>query len=133
MAHLTLRARGEAPAALAWERYADPGLWPTWAPQIQGVETTMHRLTPGSTGTVRVGLLSRPTLGLPFTVLSVDEPARQWSWQVRLGPVTLHLEHGVTDRPGGSATWLRVRGPLPILLAYAPVARFALSGLVRPR
>ena len=30
----------------------------------------------------------------------------------------------------GSRTWLRVRGPLPLVLPYAPVARFALHRLV---
>ena len=28
---------GPAPVAMAWERYADPGLWSIWAPQIRSV------------------------------------------------------------------------------------------------
>src|SRR4051795_3358005 len=130
MATLSLQAHGSAPVALAWERYADPALWSTWAPQIQRVDTDLERLAPGGTGTVRAGLLSRPTLGVPFRVLAVDEVARDWSWEAHLGPFTLHLDHGVTTHPSGSATWLRVRGPLPVILGYAPVARFALGRLV---
>ena len=130
MVNLTLSAHGSAPASLAWERYADPALWSTWAPQIQRVETDMDRLRPGGTGEVRAGLLAHPTLGLPFTVLHVDESAREWSWRVRLGPVALHLEHGVTPHLRGASTWLRVHGPLPVVLGYAPVARMALSRLV---
>ena len=39
MATISLQAHGGAPVSLAWERYADPALWSTWAPQIQRVET----------------------------------------------------------------------------------------------
>jgi hypothetical protein len=130
MAALTLHAHGVASVTLAWERYADPALWSAWAPQIQRVDTTMSRLTPGATGTVRAGLLPRPTLGIHFEVLAVDEDAREWAWRARLGPVVLRLEHGVTADPRGSATWLRVHGPLPVVLAYAPLARIALGRLV---
>lgn len=133
MAALTLQAHGRAPVALAWERYADPALWSTWAPQIQRVETTMTRLVPGGRGTVHAGPLPRPTLGVPFEVLSVDEAAHEWSWRVRLdrlGLLRLRLEHGVTAHLTGSSTWLRVHGPLPLVLGYAPVARLALGHLV---
>src|SRR3954453_19574551 len=98
MATLTLRSHGEAPESLAWERYADPALWSTWAPQIQRVDTDLQRLQPGGTGSVRAGLLPRPTLGIPFRVLGVDEDAREWAWEARLGPLVLKLEHGVTAR-----------------------------------
>ncbi len=130
MADLTLQAHGSASVATAWERYADPALWPTWAPQIQDVETDTERLTPGGSGVVRAGVTPRPTLGIPFTVLAVDEPARQWSWRARVGPATLLLEHGVTPHDGGASTWLRVHGPLPVVLGYAPVAWLALTRLV---
>ncbi|MCW2849689.1 MAG: hypothetical protein JWR90_3663 [Marmoricola sp.] len=132
MATLTLHAHGVADLTLAWERYADPALWSTWAPQIQRVDTTMDRLAAGGAGTVRAGLLPRPTLGVPFEVLAVDEMAMQWAWRAHLGPVSLHLVHGVTAHPSGCATWLRVTGPLPVILGYAPVARFAIGRLVRP-
>jgi hypothetical protein len=65
-------------------------------------------------------------------VLAVDEAAREWSWEARLGPLRLRLEHGVTAHIDGSATWLRVHGPLPVILVYAPVARIALGRLVAP-
>jgi len=130
MAICTLHAHGVASVTLVWERYADPGLWPTWAAQIQRVDTAMDRLVAGGTGTVRAGLLSRPTLGVPFEVLEVDEDARQWAWRVTLGPVHLRLGHGVSDHPTGSSTWLRIHGPLPVILGYAPVARHALGRLV---
>jgi hypothetical protein len=130
MATFTLHARGVADVTLVWERYADPALWSTWAPQIQRVDTTMDRLAVGGTGTVRAGLLARPTLGIPFEVLAVDEEAMQWAWRARIGPVSLHLEHGVAAHLGGSMTWLRVSGPLPVVLGYVPVARLALGRLV---
>lgn len=133
MADLTLSVSGTAAAPTAWERYADPRLWATWSPQIQRVETRMDRLVSGGSGTVRAGLSSRATIGVPFEVLEVDEDAMTWSWRVRLGPaglVRLRLEHGVTTDGAGSRTWLRVHGPLPVVLAYAPVARLALGRLV---
>jgi hypothetical protein len=130
MAALTLHARGAAPVALAWERYADPALWPSWAPQIQRVETDMHRLVAGATGVVHAGPLPRPTLAVPFQILEVDESAREWSWQVSLGVLRLRLEHGVTTHPSGSSTWLRIHGRRPVIFAYAPLARIALGRLV---
>ena len=130
MATISLHAHGVAPVALAWERYADPALWPTWAPQIQRVDTSLQRLAEGGTGTVRAGLLHRPTLGIPFRVLAVDESAREWAWEAWIGPIRLRIEHGVCAHPAGSATWLRVHGPLPVILVYAPVARIALGRLV---
>jgi hypothetical protein len=69
-------------------------------------------------------------VGLRFTVLTVDEAQHEWCWRVRLGPFRLRLEHGVTGHLTGSSTWLRLHGPLPVLLAYAPVARSALARLV---
>lgn len=131
MATLTLTAHGSAPVALAWERYADPALWSSWAPQIQRVQTSMTRLTAGGTGTVHAGPFPRPTLPVSFRILAVEENAMEWSWKARVGLLSLRLEHGVTSHPAGSSTWLRVHGPLPIVLAYAPLARFALGYLVR--
>ncbi len=130
MTALSLRARGKASASLVWERYADPALWSSWAPQIQRVETTMTRLEPGGTGTVHAGLLSWPTVPVPFEVLGVDELARTWSWRARVGPLAIRLEHGVAGEQSGSSTWLRVHGPAPVVAAYAPLARFALGRLV---
>src|SRR4051812_36018445 len=123
MTTLRLQAHGAAPVPVAWERYADPALWSTWAPQIQRVDTDLERLAEGGTGTVRAGLIPRPTLGIAFRVLAVDEAGREWSWEAWLGPLRLRLEHGVTAQLGGSTTWLRIHGPLPVILGYAPVAR----------
>ncbi len=70
---------------------------------------------------------------LPFVVETVDEAARQWSWTVSLGPVRLHLLHWVTDGPdGGSTTGLRVSGPAPLVVGYAPLAHLAIGRLVSP-
>lgn len=132
MAAVTLSTRGAAAPDIAWERYADPAAWATWAPQIQRVETDAARIAAGVHGTVHAGLLRRPTLPVRFRVLTVDESARTWSWQVRVALLTLRLEHGVTEEVEGSGTWLRVHGPLPVVAAYAPLARLALGRLVAP-
>lgn len=127
----TIGASGPLPPADAWERYADLDRWATWAPQISGVDAGRRRLEPGLRGTVRgLGGLLR----VPFEVLDVDEDARTWSWRVSAGPVTLHLEHGVEPRSGrvGTRTWLRTRGPAPVVWAYTPPAFVALQALVLP-
>lgn len=130
MATVTLTARGSAPADVAWERYARPDLWPTWSPQIRRVETAAPRIAPGVTGTVRaIG-----GVAVPFTVTAVDDATRTWSWRVRIGPAHVTLEHAVrpdaSRAPDGSATELRIDGPWPVVLGYAPVARLALGWLV---
>lgn len=132
MVTLTLETHGSLDVESAWERYADPDLWSTWSPQIQRVERSTPRLVTGTTGTVRAGLLPRPTLPVPFTVEHVDEARREWTWRAHLGPVTLHLDHGVVARGSGSGTWLRVSGPAVVVLPYLPVARLALGRLVSP-
>ena len=120
-------ADGPAAPALVWERYADPGRWAGWAPQIRRVETAAARIAPGVTGRVHGPLGAR----VGFTVTAVDEAARTWAWDVTAGPVRLHLRHGVEARDGGTVTWLMVRGPAPVLAAYLPVARIALHRLTR--
>lgn len=128
MATLLLRASGPLPADEAWERYAQPACWPTWSPQLVRVETSSARIRAGLTGRV----WTFAPVPLPFRVLAVDEAQRRWSWRVRVGPVPVTLVHGVEPRPrGGSRTWLRVSGPLPVVLAYAPLARLALHRLLR--
>jgi hypothetical protein len=125
------RAHGPLPPAQVWERYADPHRWASWAPQIRRVETAAELIAPGVTGTVHGPLGVR----VRFTVTDVDEAARTWAWDVRLHrpwlPLALHLRHGVDAHPGGSATWLTVRGPAPAVAAYLPVARVALEFLIR--
>jgi hypothetical protein len=123
---LTLRASGSVPAATAWDRYAVPARWPTWAPQITRVETAEARLRPGASGRV-YGPLG---ISVRFTVTAVDESARTWQWRVNRGPVALVLDHAVIETRTGSTTTLRVDGPLPLVLAYLPLAQVALHRLV---
>ncbi len=126
----TLRRRGQATADTAWERYADISAWPTWAPQIMGVDASTDRLAAGTTGTVKGPVGVR----VSFEVLSVDSSTRTWAWRAWIGARSagLTLEHGVEERGAGSATWLTVDGLAPIVLAYSPAAYLALGGLVRP-
>lgn len=130
MTSLTLQVHGDADVDTAWERYADLGLWSTWAPQIQRVDADSGRLRAGLHGTVRAGLLPRPTLPVRFEVLTVDEARREWTWRAHVGPISMLLDHGVVAEPAGSSTWLRVSGPLPVVAPYAPLARLALRRLV---
>ena len=128
MGSVTLRASGPAPADEVWDRYRDTRRWPQWSPQIRSVQTSGgHLVVPGLTGSVRsvAGVSAR------FEVEQVDLASRTWSWRVRFGPVRLALSHGVTARGNGSSTWLELRGPLPVLAGYAPLAYLALRNLVR--
>ena len=131
---------GPADPVTAWERYADPALWPTWSPQIRAVRTDAVRLGTGMRGTV----LGWGGLELPFVVDAVDEAARTWVWRVRAvralhAPLpdavsalgSLRLRHAVGPADGGGAlTVLEVTGAAPVVLAYAPAARWALRRLV---
>lgn len=129
MTVLTLHATGPVGPAEVWERYAVPSRWPQWAPQIAGVEVPVARLASGVRGRVRGPL----GVTLPFVVEAVDEATRHWAWTVSLGPVRLRLLHWVTGAPdGGTTTGLRMTGPAPLLLGYAPLARVAIGRLVRP-
>ncbi|MGY2001578.1 SRPBCC family protein [Blastococcus sp. SYSU DS1024] len=128
MTTLTLHATGTAPPAEVWERYAVPARWSGWSPQITGVELPADRLAAGVSGRV-LGPLG---LAVPFTVEEVDEAARRWSWRVAVGPLHVRLLHWVAEGPGGgTTTGLRLSGPAPLVLAYAPAARLALARLVR--
>ncbi len=133
--HLTLSASGPAEPAEVWERYVRPSLWSGWSPQVRRVQTdaaTGDRLRAGSTGTV----LGPPGIGVRFVVEDLDEQARTWHWRVRPAtlsvplPVSLRLGHGVVGSPAGTSTWLTLTGPPALVLAYAPVARWALHRLV---
>lgn len=128
MTTLTLHATGTAAPAEVWERYAVPARWPGWSPQITGVDLAADRLAAGLSGRVRGPL----GVAVPFTVEEVDEAARRWSWRVGVGPVRVRLLHWVAEGPGGgTTTGLRLSGPAPLVLAYAPAARLALARLVR--
>jgi hypothetical protein len=121
-----LSAAGSADPALAWQRYAELSAWPTWSPQIVGVESAAARIALGVGGRVHV----LGGLRLPFTITAHDERARTWSWVVRLGPVAMTLNHEVHAHPRGSRTVLVMEGPDPVLLGYGPLAWVALRRLV---
>jgi len=126
---LTLHATGPESPAEVWERYAVPARWPEWSPQIRRVEVSVARLAAGTSGRV-YGPVGP---GIPFEVEAVDEAARQWAWTVYAGPLPVRLRHRVAEgRDGGSAAGLRVTGPAPLVLGYAPLARLALGDLVHP-
>jgi hypothetical protein len=133
-ARLTLSARGGRDAPTVWDRYAVPRLWSTWAPQVRGVDYPEPRLRTGTAGVVR----GPGGLRVPFTVDAVDETAMTWSWTVRPQVrgrtlVTLTLDHAVRASGSGSRTWLRLHGPRPVVLGYAPFALPAMWRLVRRR
>lgn len=127
---LTVRADGTADIATVWQRYLQPALWSTWAPQIRRVDCSSDTLAVGVTGTV-FGVV--PGLGAQFEVVELDEAAHRWAWDVVAGPVRMHLDHRSESRlGGGTSTELVVDGPVVAVLTYAPIARLSLEGLVRP-
>ena len=121
---VTLRAHGDADPDVVWERYADLHQWSRWSPQICRVTAAGTRLRAGLTGWV-VGPLG---VSVPFEVVSVE--GRRWRWVVRPLGLRLQLDHWVFPRLGGAATELRMRGPAPLVLGYAPLAQLALRKLV---
>lgn len=124
---LSLVAHGAAPPDLVWSRYAELDRWQDWSPQVRGVEADDRRLREGLRGTV----IGPAGLRVPFRVEQVGE--RSWTWVVRPLPgSSVRLHHAVVGEAGGSATTLVLRGPAPLVVPYAPVARLALSRLVRP-
>lgn len=116
-----IETTGPATARDMWEAYAEPGRWHEWAPQIRAVRP-LERLHPGLRGKVE-GLFG---VRVPFEVIEVDEPAGRWTWRVELGPARLTIAHEVAD----GRTAVEIDGPAPLVIAYAPVARLALSRLV---
>ncbi len=126
---LTLRADGTAGSDLVWQRYVEPALWTTWAPQIRRVDSSEPRLALGVSGTV-FGVV--PNLGATFDVVDFNEDEHRWAWDVVAGPARMHLEHRSEERiGGGTSTLLVVDGPAVAVLTYAPVARISLEALVR--
>jgi Polyketide cyclase / dehydrase and lipid transport len=120
-----IEGRGPAPVAEVWDRYATFARWPEWSPQISRVEASADQLALGVRGTVyAVGVLP-----LAFTVTSCRPEDRTWSWQVRLGPVVVDLDHAVFPAGSGSRTTLSLNGPVLVVTAYAPLARLALRRL----
>ncbi|WP_323095715.1 SRPBCC family protein [Intrasporangium sp. YIM S08009] len=127
MMRLRLTATGDAAPEVVWERYRDLRLWPTWSPQVRGVDAPADLLATGLRGVVVGPVGAR----LPFEVLDVDEAAMSWRWRVRAGFVDAVLDHAVRPAPRGTTTDLVVTAPSVFALGYAPVARLALHRLVR--
>ena len=131
MMRLTVTARGDADPATVWVRYRDVRLWPTWSPQVRAVETDLDHITPGLTGVVVGPLGAR----VPFDVIAVDPVAMTWRWHVRVGFIDAVLDHRVRPNDpaagrAGTTTELVIEAPVPVALAYRPVARRALRRLV---
>lgn len=125
----TLEAVGSAPAGAVWERYMNTDRWASWAPQIDEVEYSEPRLTPGTTGRVHGPLFVR----IDFEITDIDEAGWTWTWNAwwQHRSIGLKLTHWVASRPDGSRTWLKVTGSPILVLPYAPVAKLALMQLVR--
>ncbi|QZY29740.1 SRPBCC family protein [Nocardioides coralli] len=123
---MRIEATGPAPAAEVWRRYTDPAEWPSWSPQITGVVGTVDPVLPGDRGWVLGPLWARA----PFEVLSVEDEACRWSWRVGMRPVAVTMEHGVDGTDEGSAAWVDVHAPWPLVVPYLPLARLALKRLV---
>lgn len=130
---LRLSASGPLPVDEVWDRYTQPVWWPWWAPHLRKVDYPGPVVRPGTTGRVTgVG-----GVVAVFRIDAVDEAARTWSWSVDAGPLRLSFEHGVDvaapDSGQVSTAWLVVHAPWPVVLGYAPIARYSLGRLVTPR
>ncbi|PUA82424.1 SRPBCC family protein [Nocardioides currus] len=123
---LRIEATGSRPADDVWDLYTSPAAWPTWAPQIRSVRCDAEPIEPGARGVVHGPLLVR----LPFTIESVDDRTRAWSWRVGVGPASVVLDHGVREDASGTCAWAVVHLPALLVLPYQPIARWALSRLV---
>lgn len=124
-----MRAVGAASTESVWRRYVRTAAWASWAPQIRAVEAEAE-LRAGMRG--RVVPVVGPGIG--FVVEAVDHRALTWQWRVHAGPVRMRLWHAVRARtPHGTEAELRLDGPAPVVVAYAPLARRALRRLVDAR
>jgi hypothetical protein len=127
MATRSLEVTGPRDPAAVWERYAVPGSWPEWLPQIERVDLSTPRLAAGATGKLHAPM----GVSIPFTVDSVDEHGRTFAWTIRLGLLRLRLENWVHDGPdGGAVAGMRVNGPGPLVSAYTGQAQASLERLV---
>lgn len=128
---MTVAARGASRVEDVWRAYSTPARWHEWSPQIVDVECPEPSVPveTGRAGVVRGPLGARVT----FSVTDVDTSAHRWTWQVRTGLLTLTMQHGVDGEDGAARAWVRITGPLPVVLGYAPAARVALARLVAPR
>lgn len=128
---VTVSASGPADPDAVWDRYIHPARWSEWSPQIRSVEYPDESLSPGGLGTVH----GPCGVAVTFEILDVDDEKRCWSWQVKILGIALTLDHDVRARDvngvSGSLTTLDINGPGPLVIGYAPIARLALSRLVR--
>ena len=97
------------------------------SPPLSSTDPAPRRIAPGLRGVV-VGPVG---VQVPFEVLAVDEAEMTWTWRVRAASAELTLDHSVTPHRDGCRTDLTITGPAPLVIGYAPVARFALTRLVR--
>jgi hypothetical protein len=126
---LSTGACGQADPQDAWAAYVTPSRWSSWSPQVQGVRCARpdEPVQAGDRGEV----LGPAGVRVPFEVTDVDAQRRRWTWRVRLGVLVLEMTHGVAVRDdAGCCAWLRVSGPLPVVVSYLPLARHALGRLV---
>ena len=102
----------DAPAETVWSILTDTTLWPEWAPNVAGVESSSRHLEGGTTGRIRFRGVAVP---VPFEIREVDEVAHRWTWEIAH---TMSSGHRVEARPSGS----RVGFELPLAAAgYAPL------------
>jgi hypothetical protein len=126
---LSTGACGTANPRDVWTDYVTPSRWSSWSPQVLGVRC-VHPDAPVQAGD-RGEVLGPVGMRVPFEVTHVDPQRRHWTWRVRLGALVLEMAHGVTRRDNGRCcAWVRVAGPLPVVVAYLPLARLALGRLV---
>lgn len=123
---MRIEATGPRAVEEVWARYTCPSDWPSWAPQIRTVRGISDPIAAGARGVVHGPLLIR----VPFRIVSVDEPARRWTWRVGVGALSVMLDHGVDETAAGSNAWADVHAPRVAVLAYSPLARLALRRLV---
>lgn len=121
------RAAGPVDVDEAWQRYLRPERWSEWSPQVRQVHSDSDVIVAGAAGTVR-------TLGgaqVRFVVTDVDAEARSWSWQVRVGPVGMLLEHHLHARDGGGTrAEVLIHGVWAVTRLYRVPATVALHRLV---
>lgn len=128
MARCRVSVAGGCAADEVWDRYSRCSRWSEWSPQIRRVDSEADRVVPGAAGRVHVpgGMVVR------FVIVDVDPVRRRWSWRVMVGPLRLHLEHGVRDgEAGGSVAEAVVEGPWPVVRLYRVPMWVALRRLVR--
>ena len=121
-------ASGRAPAGEVWDRYTRPALWPGWAPHLRRVDYGHDVVRAGTAGRV-VGVGG---VVATFRIDDVDPATHRWAWSVRTGPLRVRFEHGVDVDAGGTTTaWVVTHGLAPVAVGYAPLARWAMTRLVR--